>query len=385
MVAGAARTPSLQAGTAPPAVLSMVACSGEACAVSHSVDRRYYSYSCGDLWLSRAITFNRQFWVCNESSVNVTINGIETSCGCTGAIFDAEVLPFKLGPHGRAMLTVVIDTRQLDEGPLSKSVTILAGAANALDDVLELTAILHRTAYITPSEADLGTISAGRLDAAGFLLHLPPGAVVTRCHSPSYLVVRKRAPGRNAPVRHASGSGVPGDAAGSTVEYAVFLSPRAPVGRFDELITCDVAGASGAEDGKQPEVTIRIRASVAGPCWANPDEVHFGVVPSGGTTQEACTLWTRPSRSIAGARIIETPPFIRVRIVRSPLKPAKSGQVGIRVGAKRPGPPVALATFDLSLMPSAPVGPIRARILLRIGNDQLVAIPISAYVVPAAP
>lgn len=173
--------PAPRALAAPPA-LTIVAGSGTTLA-----DDATARYDFGTRRLSDESPLEHLFTLRNANAASVTVDRLQSSCGCTTASLGGDLdLPLTVGPGGLLPVRVRIAPHRLAPGPVEKSVWVFTHGASDAPLLLEITGTMQddpdtvpAPAVAAPAPVTLDAPSAGkpapaftRADAQGRLVSL---------------------------------------------------------------------------------------------------------------------------------------------------------------------------------------------------------------------
>jgi len=195
----------------------------------------------------------------NDAKAPMTIQLLQTSCGCTQATFGKISLPLTLAPGQKATLTVSLNAAELGSGDATKYIWVFAHGQSAPAVTLAVTGRAASEFQVSPRTLDFGTATgpqsartltvtlSPRLLAAGIVPRLTSANPDVQITPASPQAPLSAAPSGKVQVATASASG----AAPAAVEtYHVMVSPKAHPGPIKGTVTVSLtqAGPDGLKD-----------------------------------------------------------------------------------------------------------------------------------------
>ena len=142
-------TPARVALAAPPPVLTIVTGQG-----TMQADAATARYDFGTRRMSDESPLEHTFTLRNAGTAPVTVDRLQSSCGCTTAFLDGDKdLPLTVGPGGIIPVRVSIVPHRLAPGPMEKSVWVFTHGASDASVLLEITGTMQ-------DDPDTGTAPA---------------------------------------------------------------------------------------------------------------------------------------------------------------------------------------------------------------------------------
>ncbi len=172
--------PAGLAYAAPPA-LTVVTGSGTAL-----TDETTARYDFGTRRMSDESPLGHTFTLRNDSAAPITVDRLQSSCGCTTAFLaDNHDLPLTIGPGGIVSVQVSVAPHRLSPGPIEKSVWVFTHGAADASLLLEITGTLQDDTDPTAPETAIppSTPPAALAPQAG---KLAPAFTLADAHGKSF-------------------------------------------------------------------------------------------------------------------------------------------------------------------------------------------------------
>jgi len=155
LLLGLLLTTSARLALAAPAGLAVVTGQGTV-----QTDATTARYDFGTRRMSDESPLEHTFTLRNSGTASVTVDRLQSSCGCTTAFLAGDQnLPLTVGPGGIIPVHVSVAPHRLAPGPMEKSVWVFTHGASDASVLLEITGVLQ-------DDPDPGTPSVSRLAPA---------------------------------------------------------------------------------------------------------------------------------------------------------------------------------------------------------------------------
>ncbi len=307
-------------------------------------------YSFGQISVLDNAPIAHTFVLRNEGKGPLTIEQVQTSCGCTNAVLGdgkTQTLPFTLEAGGTAQVHVAVDPAHLNTGLVRKDVWVYVRGLNA-PRTLEIAGTLQPAASFSPATLDFGQVKAGDAHPLRLTVTLDPRlAAKTPVQLASSDPDIRITPAKE--VTTGKDAGGKGQDMASVRVYQVALAPQAHLGLLTgmlSLIPQTATDNSRALAGSFVPVTGEVTGSLS----ARPSLISFGTVQAGqAATQDV--LLTGPASL--------TPDKVKV-ICGSPSLTAKvTGQAG-------------QLHLQVSVSPKMAAGSLETQVIILSGNERLI-------------
>lgn len=274
-------------------------------------------YNFGEVDPVANVLLKRDFVIYNPTSAPLSLR-IDTTCGCTGAVLNADGGETNLLPAKQsAKVSVTVHTARLKPGSQSKFVYLFSGSDPVPLASLEILADIRPVVIFEPKLVNFADVRAGDKAALPLLVRLdgrlleggkPPALV---CNAPNVRIQ----PQTSRPVLETRNG-----KKYYVQAYQISLSPDAPIGRVSGEIYIAPKTAPAKLPTEDPVVSLggvwaQVKATVHGDIQALPDVVAFGSLEKGGTYQRDTLLRAKSAQIFNTLKITPKQPYLSARLV----------------------------------------------------------------------
>ena len=248
----------------------------------------------------------------NAGRKPITIERLQTSCGCTSALLGPEgaAFPKSLVPGEQADVRVTVSTGSL-HGTIFKTVAVYARGSDAPAATLETHARLQNSVVPSATPLDFGRVSAGTTYSLPLTMTLDPrllkpgGPANLFSFNPDVNVTQAAAAKMSSTSQVATSQMA---ARAVAHAYTVTLSPHAPIGRLYGTLSLPAMPSSS-----QACHAVFVTGEVFGKMSASPTTILFGLVPAGQTASRQVALFAGPAL-LAGAAVTSDSPWLSAHV-----------------------------------------------------------------------
>lgn len=277
----------------------------------------------------------REFIVYNPSPVPLSLR-TETTCGCTGALLDADGRETtSLPPKQSTKVSVTVHTARLKPGSQSKFVYLFSGADPVPLASLEILADINPIVIFEPKLINFADVAAvggatlpllvrldARLAAGGKFPPLVSSSPNVRVQPQDSRPTVEFRNGRKTYVQI----------------YKVSLTSSAPIGRVSGEIYIAPKIVNTKVPTEDPVIALggvwaQVKATVHGDIQALPDIVVFGSVEVGKTHQRDVLIRAKSAQIFDSLKIAPKQPYMSARLVD---KKGNSAYVRVTLGKQTP-------------------------------------------------
>ncbi len=274
-------------------------------------------YNFGEVDPVTHIVLKRDFVIYNPGSVSVSLR-TDTTCGCTGAVLNADGKELNyLPPKQSAKVSVTVQTARLKPGSQSKFVYLFSGSDPVPLASLEVLADIHSVVTFEPKIINFSDVKAGATATLPLLVRLD-GRLMERgkmpplvCSAPNVRILAQT----SRPILETRNG-----RATYLQTYQVSLTPDAPIGRVSGEIYIAPKTTTQKTSAEEPIVSLggvwaQVQASVNGDIQALPDVVVFGSLERGATHQRDTLIRAKSAQMFSTLKIAPKQPYLSARLV----------------------------------------------------------------------
>ena len=344
-----------------------------------------YTFGTVDRFLNPILTHT--FTLHNDGKVPVTIDHLQSSCGCTSALLIAagkETAEYTLQPGKQVGIKVTVDTSKLAPGPIKKFVWVMMPGETTPSFAIRLDADIEGVLAFSPQAVEFGRVNSGENPVQMLLVSLDKrliaavGGVRLISSNPGVQITQVNPVDMPLPG---------GD--GHTVlrTYTISVKPKASLGVLSgtlSFVPLQSAVAANKNNTKAAAelattflsaLTAMVTGEVYGQVSARPGTVAFGAVTQGESTTRLITLVGKTEAALKNLKV--TSPSVWVTAKMS--VPERPKQAPANTLPKLP--PMLL--LEVTLDPKTPPGALQTQVVLTTQDGERLVLPAFGYVTPA--
>lgn len=318
-----------------------------------------YSFSSVNAAQSAPIT--HIFSVANTTEKAVTVDHLQSSCGCTTAVLDGAPTQNKstvIPPYGSVDVRVSIDPSHLSPGNVDKFVTVYVKEQSAAFATLEMKGALVPGATCTPTSLHFGHVPYSKGAQLPLTVTLDPSILTPEMHA--HLISTQY--GVDVVPVTPEASTMP-EAGMLTRQYTVRVSPSARLGAFNGVVTMMVSDGHGGE--RQVSTPAPITGDVVGLVTASPEVVAFAMVRAGEESTQEVVLEGLTPADIPKTKLLVAGDMLEAHLAPLPKNDERKNAIRLLV----------------SITKKAKPGSMSSEIVLIMADGSQLLLPVNAYIV----
>ncbi len=261
-------------------------------------------------------TVKHKFILTNATQSAMSLDHIQSSCGCTSAVVEekGKNFPFVLPPGQQVAIEVSVDSTNLAPGLLHKAVWVYLKGQSSPAATLDITGILKTGAFFSPSTLNFDKVAVGTDHSMLLSLTTDPKIIL----NPATL--RLIASNSDLAVSEVKASSSAINAAPVRM-FQVSLTRSVHLGQLNTMLLL-LPAVQSPNQGGAPLATVPVLGEVTGELSASPGVAMFGAVPLGKAATLRITLTAASLSVLQGLSISSAYRDVSARIL--PVDPSQN-------------------------------------------------------------
>lgn len=335
-----------------------------------------------------AKSIEHDFILRNDTTVPITIERLQPTCGCTSVLLGEGVdLPKTLAPGEQAKVHVSVDITRF-HGPIHKAVQVYGADGGPTLATLQINADITDPVAFSVTQIDFGHIPYGTSRTVPLAIVMSPH-LVAKGITPK--LTSSNPDVQVTPIANKA-AGAQGTMAQRQQFYNVTVTAKAPLGPLTGMIAlaplpntpapaAPLTGPSDAGSGWQM-ASVPLTGEIEGKITATPHMVFFGTAKD---AKQQVVLSSATPQVLKNLKVTPSSPWVVARLVPAGTAKPTTAAVTTDISTNGVKTSAATAVLELSLSPRTPLGSLNTQVIITTTDGERLNLPVAAYITSTPP